>query len=209
MSIDPIKNSGNGDGNIRAKGSEDSRKPVAKGQLHKRSFSTTLSDIFIMQDVKSVGAFVFQRVIVPALQNLAVNTINSVARGIFLGEGSINTYNEPRRGSTGYTPYGSMYQGDNRSATVTKHKTGGRFRFEELSYADYGDAQLVLDDLDECIKASGRATIADLYEASDISCPYTGHYYGWTDLSKARIVQDGDRWWLKMPNAIEFKTLRD
>lgn len=178
-------------------------KPVAKGEIRKKTFSTRLSDVFIAQDIKSVGYFVFDRVIVPALRNLAVNTINSVARGVFLGEGAITNYSESRKPSSGYTPYGSFY-GDG-SDQKTKSYSGGSFKFEELSYRDYGAAQLVLDQLDEVISDSGYATIADLYAASDRTCPYTGNYYGWKELSKARIVQDGDRWWLKMPKAIEIK----
>ena len=134
-----------------------------------------------------------------------MNTINSIARGIFLGEGAINTFRENgSKPTTGYTPYGSMYQ-NGSSARSASHKTPGRFQFDELDYADYGEAQLVLDALDECIANAGVATIADMYAASDRTCPYTGYYYGWKDISKARIIQEGDRWWLKMPRAIEIK----
>lgn len=181
-------------------------RPVAKGEIRKKPATTRLSDIFIAQDIKSVGSYVFERVIVPALQNLAVNTINSVARGVFLGEGAINTFNDTKRMGNGHTSYNSMY---GRTQTKTYIGTASsRVSFEELSYDDYGDAQLVLDVLDECIQNSGYATIADLYEASQRTCPYTGEYFGWRDISKARIVQDGDKWWLKMPKAMEIRERR-
>lgn len=183
---------------------ESNVKPVAKGSIHKAAHAR-LTDIFIAQDIKSVWGYVFERVVIPACQNLAVNTINSIARGVFLGEGAINTFRENgNKPTTGYTPYGSMYQ-NGSSARSASHKTPGRFQFDELDYADYGEAQLVLDALDECIANAGVATIADMYAASDRTCPYTGYYYGWKDISKARIIQEGDRWWLKMPRAIEIK----
>ena len=183
---------------------ESNVKPVAKGSIHKAAH-VRLTDIFIAQDIKSVWGYVFERVVIPACQNLAVNTINSIARGVFLGEGAINTFRENgNKPTTGYTPYGSMYQ-NGSSARAASHKTPGRFQFDELDYSDYGEAQLVLDALDECIANAGVATIADMYAASDRTCPYTGYYYGWKDISKARIIQEGDRWWLKMPRAIEIK----
>lgn len=183
---------------------ESNVKPVARGSVRKAAHAR-ITDIFIAQDIKSVWGYVFERVVIPACQNLAVNTINSIARGIFLGEGAINTFRENgSKPTTGYTPYGSMYQ-NGSSARSASHKTPGRFQFDELDYADYGEAQLVLDALDECIANAGVATIADMYAASDRTCPYTGYYYGWKDISKARIIQEGDRWWLKMPRAIEIK----
>lgn len=204
MNIEPNGPNGKAAGGIQ-KASGDARvKPVAKGSIRKVSHAR-ITDIFIAQDIKSVWGYVFERVVIPAFQNLAVNTINSIARGVFLGEGSINTFREnSSRPSTGYTPYGSMYQSGS-TARSSGHKTSGQFRFEELSYDDYGEAQLVLDALDECIANSGYATIADMYTASELTCPFTGNYYGWKDLSKARIVQEGDRWWLKMPRATEIK----
>lgn len=194
-------------GSIQTTNPKSRVRPVAKGEIRKNSTTTRLSDIFIAQDIKSVGAYVFERVIVPALQNLAVNTINSIARGVFLGEGAINTFNDTKRIGTGHTSYNSMYGNGGHTKTYIG-TASNRARFEELNYGDYGDAQMVLDILDECIQNSGYATIADLYEASEKSCPYTGEYYGWRDLSRARIVQDGDRWWLKMPKAMEIKERR-
>lgn len=204
MSVDQHKLNGNTTGGIQKAGGETRVKPVAKGSVRKVSHAR-ITDIFIAQDIKSVWGYVFERVVIPAFQNLAVNTINSIARGVFLGEGSINTFREnSNRPSTGYTPYGSMYQGGS-TARSSGHRTSGQFQFEELSYDDYGEAQLVLDALDECIENSGYATIADMYTASKLTCPFTGNYYGWKDLSKARIIQEGDKWWLKMPRAIEVK----
>lgn len=204
MSIEPNRPDTNPSGGIQKADGESRVKPVAKGSIHKVSHAR-ITDIFIAQDIKSVWGYVFERVVIPAFQNLAVNTINSIARGVFLGEGAINTYRENSgKPSTGYTPYGSMYQG-NVDARTSGHKTSGRFQFDELDYDDYGDAQMVLDILDECIANSGVATISDMYTASQRTCPYTGYYYGWKDLSKARIIQEGDRWWLKMPRAIEVK----
>ena len=42
---------------------------------------------------------------------------------------------------------------------------------------------LVLDSLDDMMEESGVVTIADLYSAAELSCPYTAYYYGWTDIS--------------------------
>lgn len=179
---------------------------VAKGHVKKRSSITKISDIFVAQDIKSVGSFVFERVVVPALQRLAVDTINSVARGIFMGESAIGSGNVGNRSPASHTSYNSIYDASQPKATVSSnHRTKGDYQFAELVFDSYGEAQLVLDKMDECLSDAGVVTIADMYQFADVSCPFTGNYYGWHNISTAKIVADSDGYWIKMPKARPVK----
>lgn len=179
---------------------------VAKGHIKKRSTIAKLSDIFVAQDIKSVGSFVFERVVVPALQRLAVDTINSIARGIFMGESAIGSGNIGNRSPAGHTSYNSIYDGSQpKGALSSSRKTHGDYQFAELVFDSYGEAQLVLDKMDECLADAGVVSIADMYQFADVSCPFTGNYYGWTNISTAKIVADSDGYWIKMPKARQIK----
>lgn len=178
---------------------------VAKGHVKKRSTFSRLSEVFVVQDIKSVGAFVFERVVVPAFQRLMVDTINSIARGVFMGEGSIGVGNTNSRTPAGHTSYNSIYDGNQPKGAISSRKTSGDFQFAELVFDSYGEAQLVLDKMDECLADSGVVSIADMYQFADVSCPFTGNYYGWTNISTAKIVADRDGYWIKMPNARQIK----
>lgn len=181
------------------------KRPVAKGKIKNKSGLSSFTDIFVAQDFKTVSSFVIERVIVPSLQRLAVETINSLARGIFMGEGSIASYNSSGRSPANYVSYNSMYESGQPKAIVSNKKTSGDHQFAELTFDNYGEAQLVLDAMDECLADSGVVTIADMYSFAEVSCPYTGNYYGWTNISNAKIVADSDGYWIKLPKARPIK----
>lgn len=190
---------------IRSQDAIPSRKVVAKGEIHKKSTFSKLSDIFQPKDIRSVAIDVFERLIVPNGKALLVDTINSVARGVILGEGA-EDYKSSSKNPTGYVSYQGYYSnGRTKAAEISNHKTDGRFQFDEITYDDYGKAQYVLDQMDECIQDGGYVTVADMYSMSGMTCPFTGNYWGWTNISKAKIVPDHGRWWLKMPPAIQIR----
>ena len=179
-------------------------KAVAQGRLKTVKRRTRLSDIFTPEDTSSVASFVFTRLIIPRLQVLAVDTINAVARAIFLGE---RTSEPSRKTPGGYTSYQGYYGGEKKSAAKlsSSKKTKGSFQFQEVIVDSYGDAQLILDRLDEQLDNQGYVSVSDLYEAARLPCPFTGNYYGWENISSARIVTDSDGYLIEMPEPHALK----
>lgn len=176
------------------------RNSVAKGRIRKKSTSARLSEVFVAEDIKSVAAHVFDNLIVPRFKVLIVDTISSAARAFFLGESVIDR--PGRRDPAGNVSYNSIY--DSPKTTMSR-KTSNGFGYAELIFDTYGDAQLVLDKMDEILADSGEVSIADMYEAADRSCPFTYTYYGWTNTASAKIVSDSDGYWIKMPKARQLK----
>lgn len=179
-------------------------KAVAHGRLKTVKRRTRLSDIFTPEDTSSVASFVFTRLIIPRLQVLAVDTINAVARAIFLGE---RTSEPSRKTPGGYTSYQGYYGGEKKPATKlsSSKKTNGSFQFQDVVVDSYGDAQLILDRLDEQLDDQGYVTVSYLYEAAGLPCPFTGNYYGWENISSARIVTDSDGYLIEMPEPHALK----
>lgn len=173
---------------------------VAKGRIRKKRSSAKISEVFIAEDIKSVATHVFDNLIVPRFKVLLVDTISSAARAFFLGESVIDS--PRRRDPAGIVSYNSIY--DSPKASVSRN-TSKRFDTSELIFDSYGDAQLVLDMMDEILADSGEVTIADMYEAADRSCPFTYTYFGWTNTASAKIVSDSDGYWIKMPKARQLK----
>lgn len=178
---------------------------VAKGHARKGSGKSFLANVFIAQDLGSVASFVFERVVVPALQRLAVDAINGVARGVFMGEGAIGDSSSRSPISSGYTNYNSIYD-----ANSPKTRTRGAVSSEypDIIFDDYGDARLALDYMDDCISNKGYLTLAEMYGCADMTAPYTAEYVGWTDISKAKIVGDADGYWIKMPRYKDIRNIK-
>lgn len=179
------------------------RKAVAKARVRKQSTTTRISDIFVAEDIKSVANHVFSNLIIPRFKVLIVDTINSAARAFFLGESVIDG-SSARRDSSGLIPYNSIYR---TKTTVRSSSDQGKsiFRYDDLLFDNYGDARLLLDTLDEMIADSGEVSVSDMYAAVDRSCPYTYEYFGWKNISAAKIVSDTDGYWIKMPRPVQLK----
>lgn len=176
---------------------------VAQGRLKPAKKRTRLSEVFTAEDTGSVASFVFTRLVIPRLQVLAVDTINAVARAIFLGE---RTSEPSRKKPGGYTSYQGYYEGNKAKPKLSSSKkTSGSYQFQEVIVDSYGDAQLILDKLDEILESQGYVTVSDLYEAADLPCPFTGNYYGWDNISAARITTDSDGYLIEMPQATALK----
>lgn len=180
-------------------------KAVAKGHIRKTSPATRISDVFVAEDIKSVANHVFSNLIVPRFKVLIVDAISSAARAFFLGESVIDG-SAARQSGSGYTPYNSIYGGV-KTTVKTSSSSGYGFQLNEtIEFDTYGDAKLVLDKMDEMLMDAGEVSISDMYAAADRSCPYTYEYYGWKNISSAKIVLDSSgKYWIKMPKPISLK----
>lgn len=178
------------------------RTGVAKGHIRKRSsMGIRLTDVFVAKDLGMLADHVWDNVVLPKVQNLIVDVIDSVARGIFLGE----TYVVSRKGtgSVGHTSYDNMFVKNAPSsqikATSIVKQRGSNSKFETIEFDTFGEAQAVLDQLEAILEGAGVVTVADLYNEADITCPFTGNDNGWYDISSAKIASDGNVYWIKLP----------
>lgn len=182
-------------------------KGVAQGSVRKRG-TLKLSDVFIVQDLSDVLVNLGKNVLVPRLRQLAYEMVDNAARGVFLGEKvefSASSHRAPRDYNS--ISRGKVYvnRSESPSTSITTGNGSSAYRFETVEFDDYGKARLVLDSLDDMMEESGVVTIADLYSAAELSCPYTAYYYGWTDISSAKIKFDGDKYWIKFPKVKQIK----
>ena len=182
------------------------KRPVVRGHVEKRK-TVHLSDVFIAQDVAGVIINTGKNVVVPRLRQLLYEIVNNAARGIFLGEPVAEFSVSPNRkrdyNSISNTP--RSFTNSNRT-DISAASPGGAFYSDDVKFEDYGQARLALDILDEIMEDSGVVTIADLYgTVDDHTAPFTGNYYGWTDISSAKIKTDGNRYWIKLPRPRQLK----
>lgn len=73
--------------------------------------------------------------------------------------------------------------------------------FDRPIYVSRSDAHEILDKLNGIILTYGYATVADLYDLSDLPCDYTYNKYGWTNLRDAKVVRVRDEYTIDLPMA--------
>lgn len=157
-----------------------------------------LADIFISEDAANIKSYVFMDVLVPTIKETVSTIIKDVVDIIFFGGTSAG--GRGRSGSKiAYHQYSSRR--DDRRET-TNYNTRGRFDYDDIEFTTRGEAQLVLDQLNEIIDEYKFATVMDMYDLAGLTPPYTSNDYGWTSLRTAELVRvRGGKYIIKLPKA--------
>jgi hypothetical protein len=177
---------------------------VTKGVVKKQSkgFGKKFAEIFLEDDTKSVGAYIFHDVLIPAAKSMISDMIGGGVEMLLFGErrGSRTR----RDGNKSFTSYGSYYSNDrnsDRSSPRREISPAGRARhdFDEIILETRGEAEEVLSHLVDLTIDYGMASVADLYSLVGMTGNYTDNKYGWTDLRDASVSRVRGGYLLNLP----------
>lgn len=158
-------------------------------------------DTFISEDTANVKSYIFMDVLVPAIKE-TVSTIVKDAVDIILFGGSSGSSSRGRTGSK--ISYRSFYNGgrERDRRDTTDYTPRGRFDYDDIEFTSRGEAQLVIDQLNEIIEEYQFATVADMYDLAGLIPPHTSNNYGWTSIRTAEPVRvRGGKYIVKLPKA--------
>lgn len=159
---------------------------VVKGAVKakKKSEVRKFTDVFISEDAANVKSYILMDVLIPTIKETIVDIIKDSVDMIFLG-GTGRSGNKHSRGSTAsYVSYRDYSRRDDRRRHESS-RSDSRFDLDELIFASKGDAEAVLEQMENIIDDYGMVRVSDLYDLADLSAPYTGNRYGWTSLRNA------------------------
>lgn len=171
-------------------------------KVKKKSDRPKLSDIFIAEDVSSVGSHLFEDVLVPAIKKVVSDIVRDGIDMMLYG----STQRNKKSSNVSYVSYNRMSdrRDEGRSykdATSRNHM----YNYNDITFYSRGEAEMVLTQLDEIIEAYGMARVADLYDAIQVTPDYTAYDYGWMNLSSAKVVNTRDGYKLDLPRAVLLK----
>lgn len=177
---------------------------VTKGSIKvkKKSGARKLSEIFISDDVSNVKNYIFMDVLIPAAKKAVYDIVTN---GI-----SMALYGETGRKRDGSNKvakvsYDRFYKED-RFSEPRRSDPRDIFNYDVITFTNRGDAELVLEQMDELIDQYKYVSVADFYDLAgySINGNYTANNYGWQDLHNARIVPTRDGFVIKLPRAVPF-----
>ena len=178
---------------------------VAKGPVKtKTNEMRKFADIFISEDVSNVKNYIFMDVLVPAIKKAIYDIVtNGIDMFLYGGSG------KGKSSSTGSKiSYRSYYDNNKPSNSNYRGSESNQSRdkldYEDIVFSSRGDAEMVKQQMRDVITRYGVVTIADLYEMADpnLTAPFTGHKYGWMDVSNAGVERVRDGYILKLPRAV-------
>ncbi len=154
---------------------------------------------FIAEDATNVGSYILRDVLIPSAKKL-ISDITKNAVDMFLYGDSDRS---ERRGKSKIS-YRDYYDSDrDREPRRNAYRSRSSLEYDDVILDTRGEAELVLDNLEDIINRYQFASVADLYEVAGVpNDNYTLNRYGWTSVHNAQIKRIREGYLLVMPKAM-------
>lgn len=189
------------------------KKPKVNGKnvkIIKKPLGERFAETFFGGTVKDAKAYTLHEIIVPAIKNLVYESFTGALDRLLNGGNGRTGYSNYSRITSGgvsiFTPQTVSYNSVSAMNTKQKPAIGGYSSRnpETIVFYDVSDANGktlrsrdraagVLAQMQNQIMSASYVTVSDYYDFAEVTAGgFTDDYYGWRDLSMARIMpKDG------------------
>ena len=173
---------------------------VTKGKAVVKERSTLVQKIekFSGMEIGELGGYILDTIIKPAVLNVIAAILGQP--GNYRG-GSYTSSNV----SYGYRP---NYSAMSRPQDSQQRQARQAYRFEPIIMETKDDAKVVLDNLNDMVYDSDYATVGDMYDMAGVTPSPVDYYWGWRDLSMARMQRVPEGYLLVMPRPVYLSEAR-
>lgn len=162
----------------------------------KKSELSKFKDVFIAEDMDNIKNYILMDVLVPAFKKAVSDIVRNGIDMLLYGE----VGSDKRSSTASKVSYRSYYERNNDRSSGSRVKP--TYGYDDIVLDSRGEAEEVLDKLEELIETYKIASVADLYELVGVSCDYTANNYGWTSMRNASVVRTRDGYLIKLPKAM-------
>lgn len=159
----------------------------------KKGFFGKLMGTFVPEDVKDVKSYIFTDVVVPAVKGIISDTIEKLLYGGNSRRSSSDRF------ASGRVSYRSYYDSGKERGSESRGSIS--YTYDDIVIPDRGDAQTVVEKMDEMLEQYGYVSVADYYDLVGIVGNYTDNNYGWNDLANLRIDRVREGFLIRLPKA--------
>lgn len=182
-------------------------KPVVKGKVvrKKKSLGKKISEAFLGDDTRSVGDYLIQDILVPALKGTLSDLVGGGIDMWLFGERRNRGGYGGGRNNRSYTSYGAYYgrEKDDRRRESDRRDlpkdARARHDFDVIVLETKGEAEDVLSHLVDLITDYGMASVADYYDLLNIDSSPVDQNWGWTNLRDAYSERVRDGYIIRLP----------
>lgn len=175
---------------------------VVSGKTKTKENNTRkVAGLFVSEDAANVKSYVVMDVLVPAIKKAICDIVTDGISMILYGESRGG--NRSRTGSVSYRSYYDDRDDRRRiSERNSSRNQNGRFDYEDIVFETRGDAELVREQMLDILDKYGMVTVADMYDLSGETAPYTASKYGWFNIRTSEVSRIHDGYILKLPKAM-------
>jgi hypothetical protein len=170
----------------------------------KKSEFEKMAKLFVAEDLNNLKSYILMGVLVPTIKKSILEILNSSVNALF---GNVNQKGSPTISKISYKDYFERENPQRYMAPLEKVNDG--YNYDEIYIESRGDAELVLETLNDTISQYGVVSVADYYDLVGIKTDnYTNNNYGWTNIAAARIIQTRDGYLIKLPKSLPISQSR-
>lgn len=149
-------------------------------RTRKKSDKRKLFDIFKQEDRESVKEHVLFEIMLPAAKKIFLDSV----------EAFVYPSGNPNRNPNRRIGDRVSYDGYSRERRETSYRKRSAFDFDDIVFESRGDAEIVLDKMDEAIYEYDFVTVDDFYDFAGITNKnYMARSYGWYSLRDAKVIR--------------------
>lgn len=185
---------------LEAKQPEKKLTKVANAKLKKKSEIQKIAETFVAEDLNKVKNAVLMDVIVPAVKKVISDIVTNGIDMLLYGEAKHN-----KTTTTSKIGYNSMYNSQNQTNTARVARSS--YIYNDIILSSRGEAEEVLNQMNEIIGTYGVVSVADLCEIVGVTGEFTDNKYGWSDIRDAYVERSKDGYMLKLPRALPISSL--
>mgnify|MGYP001773800119 CR=1 FL=1 len=185
---------------LEAKQPEKKLTKVANAKLKKKSEIQKIAETFVAEDLNKVKNAVLMDVIVPAVKKVISDIVTNGIDMLLYGEVKHN-----KTTTTSKIGYNSMYNSQNQANAARVARSS--YIYNDIILSSRGEAEEVLNQMNEIIGTYGVVSVADLCEIVGVTGEFTDNKYGWSDIRDAYVERSKDGYMLKLPRALPISSL--
>lgn len=166
-------------------------------KTRKKSEGSKLTSMIIAEDLSNVKNYIITDVLIPAVKKTIYDILtNGLDMTLFGGTGHGGRKSSP----TSSISYNKYYD---RRDPIPISQPRSTYSYDEVVLETRGEADLVLNQMDDILDEYKVVSVADFYDLVGITGRYTDNNYGWKDLRSAQVVRArGGGYMIKLPRAI-------
>ena len=171
-------------------------------KVHSKSGFEKLRDSFVSEDSKNVKSYIISGILIPSLKK-AISDIVTTGIDIILYGESRHSRNSSSTGSK--ISYQKYYDRDFGYKPPTRVTPTYGYDVKEFVVDTRGDAESVLDQIQDMMSRYEVVTVSDYYDLIGVSGQFTDNYYGWTDMNGMRVRAVRGGWLIELPPPKQLK----
>ena len=197
-----------------SKNSKTVKPQVKKRQLAtiKKPLRARILDALCPEEPGSIGSFLVREILIPSAKDTLYSlAMNALEMSLWNGEPKANRRPRPGQASTpnggSHVSYGSYFNSPKQQPTYINTE---RMNYKDFIFETSQDAHEALNELAERLNDyDGFVKVADYYDIVQLSPPKQASYWGWNDLSEARVCREYGCWKIHLPRPIDIRLLNN